>query len=193
MVADDFARLIYLMLLVAALLFWFISQRRASLGKAMQMALAWVFIFVGVIAVVGLWEDIRGTVAGTPRISVSDNRVEIPRSPDGHYYATLIVEDKPLRFLVDTGASQVVLSHADAERLGIDTSALNYFGRAYTANGEVRTAPVKLGQVQLGGFTDQGVTAWVNEGDMAESLLGMDYLQRFSSIQIAGGTLVLSR
>ena len=193
MVADDFARLIYLMLLVAALLFWFISQRRASLGKAMQMATAWVFIFVGVIAMVGLWDDIRGTVAGTPRISVSDNRVEIPRSPDGHYYATLIVEDKPLRFLVDTGASQVVLSHADAERLGIDTSALNYFGRAYTANGEVRTAPVKLGQVQLGGFTDQGVTAWVNEGDMAESLLGMDYLQRFSSIQIAGGTLVLSR
>ncbi|MCE8539435.1 TIGR02281 family clan AA aspartic protease [Ruegeria pomeroyi] len=193
MVADDFARLIYLMLLVAALLFWFISQRRASLGKAMQMAMAWVFIFVGVIAMVGLWDDIRGTVAGTPRISVSDNRVEIPRSPDGHYYATLIVEDKPLRFLVDTGASQVVLSHADAERLGIDTSALNYFGRAYTANGEVRTAPVKLGQVQLGGFTDQGVTAWVNEGDMAESLLGMDYLQRFSSIQIAGGTLVLSR
>ncbi|MCG6556698.1 TIGR02281 family clan AA aspartic protease [Ruegeria sp. 1NDH52C] len=193
MVADDFARLIYLMLLVAALLFWFISQRRASLGKAMQMAMAWVFIFVGVIAMVGLWDDIRGTVAGTPRISVSDNRVEIPRSPDGHYYATLFVEDKPLRFLVDTGASQVVLSHADAERLGIDTSALNYFGRAYTANGEVRTAPVKLGQVQLGGFTDQGVTAWVNEGDMAESLLGMDYLQRFSSIQIAGGTLVLSR
>ncbi|MCE8518191.1 TIGR02281 family clan AA aspartic protease [Ruegeria pomeroyi] len=193
MVADDFARLIYLMLLVAALLFWFISQRRASLGKAMQMAMAWVFIFVGVIAMVGLWDDIRGTVAGTPRISVSDNRVEIPRSPDGHYYATLIVEDKPLRFLVDTGASQVVLSHADAERLGIDTSDLNYFGRAYTANGEVRTAPVKLGQVQLGGFTDQGVTAWVNEGDMAESLLGMDYLQRFSSIQIAGGTLVLSR
>ena len=193
MVADDFARLIYLMLLVAALLFWFISQRRASLGKAMQMAMAWVFIFVGVIAMVGLWDDIRGTVAVTPRISVSDNRVEILRSPDGHYYATLIVEDKPLRFLVDTGASQVVLSHADAERLGIDTSALNYFGRAYTANGEVRTAPVKLGQVQLGGFTDQGVTAWVNEGDMAESLLGMDYLQRFSSIQIAGGTLVLSR
>ncbi|MCV2889271.1 retropepsin-like aspartic protease family protein [Ruegeria aquimaris] len=191
--ADNTARLIYLSLLGAALVFWFISHNRANLGKTLQMALAWVFIFMGAIAVVGLWQDIRGTVAGTPRMSVSENRVEIPRSPDGHYYATLIVEDKPLRFLVDTGASQVVLSHADAERLGIDTGALNYFGRAYTANGEVRTAPVKLGQVQLGGFTDQGVTAWVNEGEMSESLLGMDYLQRFSSIEIAGGKLVLSR
>ncbi|SDC18541.1 retropepsin-like aspartic protease family protein [Ruegeria marina] len=190
---DDTARLIYMSLLGAALLFWFVTHNRASLGKSVQMALAWVFIFIGVIAVVGLWEDIRGTVNGTPRISVSENRIEIPRSPDGHYYATLIVDGQPLRFLVDTGASQVVLSHSDADRLGIDTGALNYFGRAYTANGEVRTAPVKLDQVQLGGFADQNITAWVNQGEMSESLLGMEYLQRFSRIEIADGRLILSR
>lgn len=191
--ADNIARLTYLVLLGAALLMWFITQNRASLGKTMQMALAWVFIFIGVIAVIGLWEDIRGTVGSNSRMSVAEGRIEVPRAFDGHYYLTLKIDGEPVEFLVDTGATQMVLSHRDAERAGIDTASLNYFGRAMTANGEVRTAPVELGRVELGPFSDQGVTAWVNQGEMDASLLGMEYLQRYSSLEISNGALVLER
>ena len=191
--ADDFARMTYLVLLGSAILMWFITHNRQNLNKTLQQALVWVFIFVGVIAVVGLWGDIRNTVSPNARIVVTQDSVQVPRSADGHYYLQLLVDGSPVTFMVDTGASQVVLSDRDAERLGIDTDSLNYFGRAQTANGVVRTAPVKLGTVQLGEFSDTGITAWVNDGEMEQSLLGMDYLQRFSSVSFTDGTLILAR
>ncbi len=190
---DNTARFLYLALLGSVLAFWFFTQNRQSLNKTLQQAMAWVFIFIGVIAVVGLWEDIRSTVDPGQRMSVTDTRIEVPRARDGHYYIRLNVNDEPVDFLIDTGASQIVMTHRDAEKVGIDTNALSYFGRAMTANGEVRTAPAELDTIGMGDFMDQGVTAWVNEGEMDQSLLGMDYLQRWSSVQITNGALILER
>jgi aspartyl protease family protein len=144
------------------------------------------------VAVVGLWGDIRQTVQPRPSV-MAEGRIELPRAPDGHYYLTAQVNDVPLRFVVDTGASQIVLSQQDARRAGIDTGSLVYTGRAFTANGEVRTAPVRLDRVEVGAIRDSDVRAVVNGGDMAGSLLGMEYLQRFSRVEITGGKLVLER
>ena len=117
----------------------------------------------------------------------------MPRAPDGHYYLPVEVNGQPITFLVDTGASQIVLSSQDAERIGIEPDQLNYFGRANTANGQVRTAPVSLDTLTLGPITDRNISAWVNEGELNKSLLGMDYLHRFSNVQFANGRLLLSR
>jgi aspartyl protease family protein len=191
--ADNIARLGYLGLLGAAVLMWFVTHNRGSLGKTLQQALIWVFIFMGVIAVVGLWEDIRTTTAPYGRMTTTDNSIIVPRARDGHYYLQLLVNGKPVDFLVDTGASQIVLSQEDAARIGLKPDDLNYFGRALTANGEVRTAPAKLDNVVLGPFQDRELTAWVNEEQMDQSLLGMEYLQRFGSFTIQNGQMILAR
>jgi len=188
----DFPRLVYLTILGSVLVLWFVVQGRQSMGKLLQYAAAWALIFLGAIAVVGLWQDIRQTVRPTQSV-VSDSRVELPRAPDGHYYVTAEVNGTPLRFVVDTGASQIVLSRRDAARAGIGTESLVYTGRAQTANGTVRTAPVRLERVSIGPIADRDVRAVVNEGAMTGSLLGMDYLRRFSSVEITGGKLVLKR
>jgi aspartyl protease family protein len=47
--------------------------------------------------------------------------------------------------------------------------------------------------MSLGGITDRNVSVAVNEGQMDQSLLGMDYLQRWSSIEIREGAMVLTR
>ena len=189
----DYARLLYLVLLGGAVLMWFFAQNRASWGKITQQALVWGLIFVGVIAAVGLWGDIRQTVRPAQTVLAQEGRVELPRAPDGHYYLTAEVNGTPVDFVVDTGASQIVLTRDDARRAGIDLDALTYFGRAYTANGPVRTAPVRLDRIEIGPISDTDVRAVVNEGAMQQSLLGMEYLQRFSSVEITGGTLVLTR
>jgi len=98
-----------------------------------------------------------------------------------------------VRFVVDTGASSIVLLERDAEAAGIDLSRLRYTGTAMTANGAVRTARVVLDEIGLEGMEDRRVTAFVNEGEMAESLLGMSYLQRFDRLEISGGRLILER
>ncbi|NOD63564.1 MULTISPECIES: TIGR02281 family clan AA aspartic protease [unclassified Ruegeria] len=189
----SFGQLVYLVILGTVLVFWFISYNRQSLNKTLQQVMAWVFIFVGVIAIIGLWEDIRSTVNPAPQMTVTGETIEVPRAYDGHYYLPVLVNGEPINFLVDTGASQIVLSAQDAKRAGIDPDQLNYFGRALTANGEVRTAPVRLETLTVGPITDQNVSAWVNEGELHKSLLGMDYLHRFSNIQFANGRMILSR
>ena len=172
---------------------WQPGPHRQSLGKTVQMAAAWGLIFLGGIAAVGLWDDIRRTVRPSLGVVTGDGQVEVPRAPDGHYYLTLVVNEKPIEFMVDTGASQVVLTEADARRVGLDVNNLAYTGRAMTANGEVRTAPVKLGSIELGPVLDRDVTAWVNEGELDQSLLGMAYLRRWDRIEISGRALILTR
>ncbi len=193
MSAMDTGQLIYLVMLLAAVVFWFVVANRNSMGKVMQHAALWGLIFLGAIAAVGLWGDIRQTVVPRQAVFSDQGRIEVPRSPDGHYYLTLDVNGHPTRFVVDTGATSIVLLEADARAAGIDPARLNYSGTAMTANGAVRTARVVLDEIGFEEMTDRRVTAFVNEGEMAESLLGMSYLQRFARLENWGGRLILER
>lgn len=185
--------LAYLVILGIALVGWFIAENRNSLGRTVRIALAWGFIFLGVVAGYGLWEDIRDDVAPRQTVFQEDARVEVPRAFDGHYYLTLEMDGVPVEFVVDTGATDVVLSRQDAARIGLDPAALAYTGIAGTANGQVRTARVRIAEVSLGGITESNLPVSVNAGEMSKSLLGMSYLQRFRRIEIADGRLVLER
>lgn len=192
--SDALARLLYLGLLGGVIGGYFLLSNRHRLGAMAQQGAIWGLIFVGVVAGYGLWSDIRQDVM--PRQAVFTDgaapRIEVPRAADGHYYLTLQIDGTPVNFMVDTGASDVVLSREDARRVGLDPDDLTYLGRAGTANGMVRTARVTLNDVRLGPFQDDRLTAWVSEGEMPGSLLGMAYLDRFGRIEIAGGRLVLS-
>ena len=185
--------LIYFIVLGTALIAMFLINNRQGIGATLRQALTWGLIFLAVLAGYGLWEDVRRTVVPSQTVMASDNQVVIPRSPDGHFYLTLEVNDRPVRFMVDTGASDLVLSRRDAEKAGLDPASLAYFGRARTANGEVRTAPITLDSVALGPFTDRNIQASVNDGEMDGSLLGMRYLDRWSRIEIGNGDLILTR
>ncbi|MEP2533166.1 TIGR02281 family clan AA aspartic protease [Shimia sp.] len=189
----ELGNLAYLVLLTSAVAFWFFGSNRQSLGKTMQHAVLWGLIFLGVIAVVGLWDDIRSTVIPTQSVFSDSGRIEIPRGQDGHYRLTLDVNDAPVTFIVDTGASDIVLSKSDARRVGFDPDTLPYYGRAMTANGEVKTAPVTLKRVALEGIEDHNVSARINGGEMGQSLLGMAYLQRYDQITISGNRMILTR
>ncbi|MEL6171554.1 MAG: TIGR02281 family clan AA aspartic protease [Pseudomonadota bacterium] len=193
MTGDDTARLLYLALLGAAVAGWFFTQNRASLGKNAQYAMVWGLLFLGVIAGVGLWGDIRNTVQPGTYSAFDDGRVELTRSMDGHYYVTAKVNGADVDFVVDTGATQIVLTEDDAVRAGLNTTDLAFVGRASTANGVVRTAPVRLDSLSIGPIEDRGIAAVVNGGELFQSLLGMSYLQRFESVEITDGKLILTR
>lgn len=189
---NDFGRLAYLLLLAAAVGGYFIAQNRGNWSKLAQQGMVWALIFVGVVAGYGLWGDIQRDLA--PRQAILDSgQVEVPRMFDGHFYLTLRLNGEPVEFVVDTGATDVVLSLQDAQKIGIAPESLAFTGLAYTANGTVRTATARVDEVRLGDITDRNLKVSVNEGEMDQSLLGMAYLRRFSKIEIAGDTLVLTR
>ncbi len=190
MSSDSTASVIYLSLLLLALGGWALVEYRARMGEMLRVAAAWGMIFLAVAAGYGIWGDMRHKIM--PQQMVMGEVVAIPRAQDGHYYVGLSVNGAPITMLADTGASGIVLSQADAADLGIDLGQLRYLGTAMTANGPVRTARVTLDNIVLGPFTDQNVTAFVNEGDMDGSLLGMDYLGRFD-IALTGNQMELTR
>ena len=186
---ETLARVAYLAIILVALGGWVLVEFRQRMGQALRMALAWGLIFVGMMAGYGLWSDIRQDVM--PRQMVTDaGGIEVPISQDGHYYLTLTINGTPLPFMVDTGASGMVLSTEDAATLGIDADSLMFLGEAMTANGVVRTAQVTLPIVELGPFRNQDFRAYVTQGEMSGSLLGMDYLGQFR-MEFAGGKLIL--
>jgi len=193
MTGDQIGSLAYLLLLGAVIAGWHLVANRRQMGKLAQQAAIWIFIFLGAIVVAGLWSDIRDTVVPRQAVMQDGAQVVVPMQADGHFYLTLEVNGTPVRFVVDTGATELVLSAEDAARVGITPEALVFSGRAFTANGPVDTAPVRLATVALGGVVDEGVRAVVNSGDLSESLLGMSYLRRFDRIEISGGQLVLER
>lgn len=185
-------QLFYLILLLAAVGGWFFAEGRESWGKTARQAAVWGLIFIGAIAAVGLWTDIRSDIA--PRQAVAqDGSITVPRGVDGHYHLTLELNGEPIDFVVDTGATDIVLTRSDAERVGIDPNDLAFTGIANTANGQVRTARARINTVTLGPITDRGVPVAVNGGEMEGSLLGMTYLSRFDRLEISNGTLILER
>lgn len=189
----DTANLVYLIVLGSVIMAWFFAANRNSLGKTTQQAAVWGLIFIGVVAAIGLWDDIRATVAPMQSVSSQQGRIELPRAPNGHYYLAAVVNGAPVRFVVDTGASDVVLSRDDAIAAGLHPDGLNFTTQARTANGVVQTARVRLDSLAVGDIVDQNVRAVVNSGELHESLLGMGYLERFASVSIANGKLVLQR
>ena len=110
---------------------------------------------------------------------------------NGHFRVDAEVDGTRIRFLVDTGASDVVLSENDARRLGFNLASLN-FNRTYaTATGMVWGAPVRLREVRVGPIRIANVAGSVTTGLVGESLLGMSFLERLESFEISGGTLTL--
>lgn len=190
---DTLGRLIYLLLLGLIVGGWFFAQNRKNLNRTLQQAILWLFLFVGMIILYGLKDDLRLQMSPRASVQMQGEQVRLVRERDRHFYATLLINGVEVMFVVDTGATDMVLTPVDARRVGINLDTLIYTGRASTANGEVRTARVKLKDVRLGEFSDKNISAWVNDGEMDMSLLGMAYLSRYSKLEISGDTMLLTR
>lgn len=105
--------------------------------------------------------------------------VTLYAEPDGHFHADGTINGMAVRFLIDTGATTIALSGAEAARLGIDYRKRGQPGYASTASGVVRMYAVKLDSVQVGPITLYHVDAGVLEGSFPrEALLGMSFLGR---------------
>ena len=189
---DQIAQLGYLGILAVVLVSYALVAMRGRIGTALRSLVLWALLITGTAAAYGLWESARFSIAAT---QVGDGQsITLRRGFDGHFQAVLTITGAngtptPIRFIVDTGATEMVLTRADAAKLGYPDSALNFLGTARTANGVTRTAQVRLPQVELEGHVSTRVRALVNEGELHSSLLGMGYLERFARIEIAGDTL----
>jgi aspartyl protease family protein len=124
-------------------------------------------------------------------VASSRESVTLAADSRGHFFAEAAVNNIPMRFVVDTGASAVVLSVADASRLGIDWRK-GARRTMQTANGTTTGYLVKLDKVRVGAIELHDVDGVVVEQGMGVGLLGMSFLNRLD-MRRDGDTMTLIR
>jgi len=176
---------------------------RALLG--LRHAGIWAGLFFALIAGYAYRDDLGHVArrvggellpAGVPLAEAPDAQgeraVRLRKHMSGHFVARGAINGAPVSMLVDTGASTVVLKPADAERAGVDLSALTFSVPVSTANGTTFAAPVRLRSIAIGSIVINDVEALVSKpGNLNESLLGMSFLRRLRSYEFSGDFLTL--
>ncbi len=174
-----------------------------GIGQSIKQLAIWAMIILALTASYVFRFDLQdigsrftgGLIPGSPiTLTSRDGGAEVTliRSDNGHFEAAAAVNNQSVRFLVDTGATAIVLSARDAEAAGINVSGLNYSIITQTANGTGRSARASIETLYLGGIERRNLTVMVAQpGRLNQSLLGQQFLESLSSYEKRGDRLTL--
>jgi aspartyl protease family protein len=118
--------------------------------------------------------------------------VVIPRSSDHHYYADADVNGLPVRFMIDTGASETALTESAARQIGLAVDPTKYEVIGDGASGMVRGQYVALKSIDLSGIRQHDLKAVIVPGATV-SLLGQPFLESIDEITISKGEMRLTK
>ncbi len=133
---------------------------------------------------------IRDTGVQDTSAAWSDSAV-LAREADGHFYASVMIDGQPFRMLVDTGASVVALTGADAEAMGLSWNESDVRPVAQGASGPVEGVVATLGSVTLGDHEAPDVQAIIIPEGLGISLLGQSFLGTLGSVRISDDQMIL--
>jgi aspartyl protease family protein len=196
--ADDWSQVAYAAGLVVLVSAGLLRARSIDWGEKARHVAVWI----GIIAVLavgfayrdelgGVVQRVRGEFSSSYPVATAPHEVTVSQDDTGSFFVMGRVNGQLVRFLVDTGSSETVLSPADAERLGIDTSTLSFDRAAETANGIGYGAQFKADSLAVGPIVLSDVPMMVNKAPMSSSLLGLTFLGRLESFQVRGHRLYL--
>jgi len=184
----------FLLLVSSSLLF----VREFNLKKTARNILLW--LAVGGVLLIGfslqneltdLWLRLRGALIPSYAVQTGTHEMTISEGEDGHYHVYATVNGVEIPFLIDTGASDIVLDPSDAKRLGFDLGSLTFDRPFGSANGIGHGARAEVDTLSVGGFHLSHVPVSINGAAMGSSLLGMAFLKRLKSYSFSGGKLIL--
>ena len=136
--------------------------------------------------VLSLGQHYRGALPASTRESAT-----LAADPRGHFFTDATINDVTVRSVVDTGATVVVLSVADADRMGLAWRG-GEKGTMQTANGSTSAYRVKLATVKVGPIELHEIDGVVVQQGPGVALLGMSFLNRLE-MKRDGDTMTLTR
>lgn len=105
-------------------------------------------------------------------------QIVIPAGSNGHFVTAGSINGKAVEFMVDTGATTIAMSIAEADRIGLKYKDSAKF-TGHTANGTVSGYQTVLGVVRVGDVQVYNVEAAILPLPMPQVLLGNSFLNRF--------------
>lgn len=194
--SDDLAYFVRYILILCFFLPALFLHYEAS--QALKYGVGWAGIFL--VLLVGysyhedlgtVWDRLKSNLLPFSGTQHADGSISFTRAEGGHFLVEALVNDIPIQFMVDTGATRTALTPGDAKRLGFDVESLSYNELIQTANGETFAASVYLGEVKVGAIIIKNLSASVNKNLSGHSLLGMNFLKRLKGFKIEGNRLTL--
>ncbi len=126
------------------------------------------------------------------RSKPSEREVQIARGPNGEFALQAKINGMSAPMVIDTGATQVVLTYETAKAVGLPLELLNYDVELETAGGHTRAARLTLDRLAIGRLVERSVPALVvPQGLMKTNLLGMSFLDRMESWDVHADHLML--
>ncbi|MGH1469788.1 MAG: retropepsin-like aspartic protease family protein [Cellvibrionaceae bacterium] len=158
------------------------GNKEKSMGKGM-IYIGWLFALGVLTMSFGRWESFQDN----PNQSLSNQtsngirEVTLDANRQHHYLANGKINGNTVTFLLDTGATDVVIPQTLAKKLGLRAGAKGY---ATTANGNVEIRYTEIETLSLGSIELRSVKASINPGmGGKEILLGMSALKQVELIQ----------
>jgi aspartyl protease family protein len=197
---DDLARLVFFGTLALAIGSAVLRRRDGSLGDMVGAGLFWLIVLIVLAVGYGYRDDLSALggrtigmlVPGQPMETGRRGEAAVARSRDGHFHVVADVDGARVRFMIDTGASAVVLTDDDARAAGLDPDRLIFDLDVSTANGRAKAAEVRLGAIRIGDIEVRNVRAMVaRPGQLETSLLGNTFLSRLASFTVEGRRLTM--
>ena len=175
-----------------------LAARRLPLGYVAKAGLAWIAIFAALFAIfsfrfefISIWERVKADISGTGGQSISGEAIELRRQDDGHYWLQVNINDKPVRFMIDSGATITAINATTAIETGVEVDANGYPIILGTANGRVAAKRGIVRSLAVGSHRIQDHQVVVSENFGDTNVLGMNFLDSMQSWRVEANIMVL--
>lgn len=177
-----------------------LAARRLPLGYVAKAAFAWIAIFAALFAIFSfrfefraVWERVKADISGTAGQSVSGEEITIRRQDDGHYWLQLDVNGKPVRFMIDSGATTTAVNANTARETGIQVDTDGYPVYLNTANGSVAAQRGSIQSLKIGTREIGQHNVVVSESFGDTNVLGMNFLDNMQSWKVEANVMTLKQ
>ena len=180
-----------ILLLVSSL-----AARRLPLSYVAKAGLAWIAIFAALFAIFsfrfefrGIWERAKADISGTAGQTISGEAIELRRQDDGHYWIMVDINGKPVRFMVDSGATMTAINATTARDAGIESDGYPII--LSTANGRVAAKRANVQSLVVGPHRIENHPVVVSESFGDINLLGMNFLNSMQSWRVEANVMII--
>ena len=173
-----------------------LAARRLPLTYIAKAALAWIAIFAALFAIfsfrfefISIWERVKADISGTAGQSISGEAIELRRQDDGHYWIMVDINGKPVRFMVDSGATMTAINATTAKEAGVEANGYPII--LSTANGRVAAKRATVLSLVVGPHKIENHPVVVSESFGDVNLLGMNFLNDMQSWRVEANKMFL--
>jgi len=175
-----------------------LGARRLPLGQVAKMLLAWIAIFAALFAIfsfrfefIQIWERMKADISGVSGQSVTSETIQVRRQDDGHYWLLVDVNDNPVRFMIDSGATTTAINATTAKETGVDVDANGYPIILSTANGRVTAQRGRVQSLKIGSHALPQHQVVISESFGDVNVLGMNFLDSMKRWKVEGNVMTL--